>query len=84
MTRYYRVKEGDIFFSQNNGVYYQVLGKGDKLFEVRTWCDGEDGEIDAESISTGHITEQELKALIKEETGLNYEIEWEESEDDRI
>ena len=84
MARYYRVKHGDIFFSQNNGYYYEILDKGDKLFEARTWYDGEDGEIDAESVSTGHITEQELKALIKEETGLNYEIIWEESEDDRI
>ena len=84
MARYYRVKEGDIFFSQNNGYYYEILNKGDKLFEVRTWCDGEDGKIDAQSISTGHITRQELKALIKEETGLNYEIIWEENEDDRI
>ena len=84
MARYYRVKEEDIFFSQNNGMSYMILGKGDKLYEVRTWLEDEDGEIDHRTVSYGHITEQELKALIKEETGLNYEIIWEENEDDRI
>lgn len=82
MKRYYRVMMGKTFF--NNGVYYQVLGKGDKLFEVRIWKDDEDGEADPITISEEHFTEQELKVLIKEETGLNYEVEWEDDEDDRI
>lgn len=78
--RSYRVTIGTVFYNQNNGYRYEIIGKGDALYEVIISYDDENGDVDPCSITTGHITEQELRKLIKDETGLNFMIEWEEEE----
>lgn len=65
------VKIGDIFFEENNGTYYEVLGRyNESLYSVRTYLlDENDEPCDEENgyLTTSEIQRSGLKLLFEGE-----------------